>query len=297
MKMKKIALVILAIAGLMCFSPLNGFAFSLYNNYAGQLEFHFQAWDDGTTYTPEVVAGAWTGYWLPSDGGAKVFDSTYGINDHDQDSWGVGTVTSITKVPTGPLWSQIPGGETLDIHLYGLDDDFVKGTFDALGNPTGLHIESVPTNGSAYLDVYLGPGANDFDPTVKANALSTVTDGTKFLRLEFVPVGPNGVVYTTDYTPSLLGLPTTGNGSGYLKVVHGWGDATWEDIFDSNTYDSVSPGADFYLYNDYSTSGAGQWLVKAQDPVTGYATPEPASMLMLGLGILGCASLRRKTAA
>lgn len=291
--MKRILLMSVVIVGIVSMAATQGFAFSLYNNYTGPLNIHFEAWNDGTTYTAELDgSGAWTGYWIPDDGGAKVLDSTYGVADGDVDSYGVGTVTSITKVPTGPIWTPpFDGSETLDTHLYGLDDNMVQGVFDLSGNLTGFRVETVGSTatGGAYLDLYLGPGAAAFDPLNKPAAIGTVTDGTPFLRLRFVPVGANGTVYTTVFDTSL-----TGHGYGYLEVVTGWGDPQWESIFDSNYYDSISPGADFYLYNDYGTDNAPPWLVKAQDPVTGYAIPEPASMAIFGLGLLGLGAIRRK---
>jgi len=291
--MKKLFGVLLVVA-LFGFLPKSGFAFSLYGDYIGPLEFHFQAWDDGTTYIPQVDgSGNWTGMWIPSDSGAAVADNTYGVADGDVDSYGIGTVTSITKVPTGSLWAPpLDGSETLDIHLYGLDDDFVQGSFDTSGNPTGFSVETIgsTTTGGAFLDVYLGPGPTTFDPTNanKTLGIASVTDGTPFLRLKFVPVGPNGTVYSTSYSANLVG-----HGDGYLEVVTGWGDPAWEAVFDSDAYDSVYTGADFYLYNDYNTVGATPWLVKAQDPVTGAAIPEPATMVLMGIGLAG-AALRRK---
>lgn len=286
--MKKIILTALFVA----FIVPSAFAFSL-GGYVGPVEIKFYDYTIGRAYT---LTG---GQWIPEGpraglpGGAQpLTNGTYYPVGADsvEDSWGVLGVAGI--YPGGslvPLW--VPSvNEELTAYYYGFNDAYIAST------ATGIDLGNV----GGMLDLYLDTTTNfTAAPSPYANARPAggidawgVTDGTLFLSTTVtpgvVPAMPNLTRYETVQG---LSFPYTGSGSMYLTVTGG----SHAGLFDSNGY--LGGNADLYSIFNFGPVGAYVWDSKSSDPTYGDIVPEPASMVLFGIGMLGLATLRRKKVA
>jgi hypothetical protein len=267
--MKKLLLTLVLV--LVAVSP--ALAFDL-GSYVGPVVFDFQNYDVGTIWPSGFANSA----------------------DGKTDSFAVLTVAAITKPDSTVLWSQTPG-EAIEGMVYGLDDDDVA--IGIVGPLTFFAINSI----GGKVDLYLG--SQDLNqsaepkPTMPFAGLGAPTDlwnatnGASFLSLEFVPgIDIDNTTYQSSFSINSSGT-ISGIGNGYMKVVGG----AYASMFDSNVYDSISPSADFYFTNGFnniqSTFG---WLVRSDGTANGTVIPEPASMILMGIGLAGAARLRRRTA-
>lgn len=278
--------VLIAVAMLMlAVSP--ALAFDL-GGYLGPVTFVFANLDTGTLY--------------PAD------TSLTGQADGEGDSFGILTVVSILNSNTlTPVWSP-SAGEAIEGWFYGIDDNDVtlngvgQGTIESVGGKVDLYL-STPNLLTTTGPVPTMPMADLNAPTDIWN----VTDGTLFLSLDLVP-GINTLSgdLTTTYHQDIDSIltPIEGGGTGYLAVTGG----AYQTAFDSNGFDSIYPGADFVFQLQFRGSDPSQvinpgptpaqqaagWLVKSEGGAQGEVIPEPASMILMGIGLFGAARLRRK---
>lgn len=284
--MKKVFALLLTL-GLIAGSAPVASAFSLVGDYTGPLEIKFSDWSKSTIY-------------LTDSGG-------YGKADGTEDAFGIFKISTIKDLIGTTLWYDGKDGEELTGMYYGIDDDFWALTDgpdpDLL--PDALNVQSL----TADIDVYLD-SSPDFTPVggPLARIGSTypgATDGSLFLKLK---VGPgikfgNGIIAddhigyddNIDFSTS----PFTGDGAFYADVTGG----SHAGLFDSNVHcltddSGATVCRDFFGQFDTTYKTAFGWPLVSEDPLSGHAVPEPASMLLLGSGFIGMvgARLRKKNA-
>ena len=292
-KMMKARLIVL-IVGLVAFFYSYGFDLG---GYTGPIELKFYDWTIGRQY--EYDDGVWYSEGARNGlagGNRDLEDWEYTDPDGIADSWGIITLTQITDSDGRGRWSNSSTEEITGV-IWGFDDTLIGQ--EASGATVlqergwiALYLDTSPDfNPDAFSD-------NDFDHMPDGWVASGpelswdpwgATDGELFLLLEAVPgVSPLYPDATRSETVGGLTSPFSGHGSGYFKVIGG--SYAW--LFDSNAYNDVYPGADIYAIFNFGGEGRYDFDAKSSDPSSGFATPEPTSLLLLGGGLLGLAGLR-----
>jgi len=214
------------------------------------------------------------------------------ISGNGQQLTGIFTVTSISNAvnPAIIYWSAGQGGAELNgrfdnllsQNFSGTGVNFAGGTFTVFASQAGSF---QPGAGG-------GPPTNQNAQLCSANAGGVC--GPAWLTANFVP----GIFDTPGSTVTLASTfqttnPQTGKGSGYLGVTPG---GTQSAAFDTNGFTFTNfPAADIFLNTDFFACTivvgpcANGWPVISQDPALARRVPMPATLLLLGLGVLGVA--------
>lgn len=233
------------------------------------------------------------------------------ITQSGQSLFGIFNITSITNL-TGSVTYWSGNGVTDGTQLVGLFTGLTSTVPGVEGgssiNFTGgqLAIYNV-ANGS-----YNPAAAKNSDPAIVANRNALLCGGvacpTAWATANFVPGILDSIGNTTVTLDAALAptSPATATGNGYLSMAaNAFGAGTNNGAFDSNEFTFLTPGnnpADLFLKSDFSacptatTPGctSDSWQVISEDPVTARRIPEPGTLMLLGVALLGATAAMRK---
>jgi len=279
--MKKLLLFLGLTALAITISTSQAFAFSLEMNgnpYLGPIQFKYNDYDWGTIY-----------------GANTIFDNE-GAGSGETNSYGIFNVTQILGQTNVGTWVEVwspTASEALEGWFYGLSDDKVdlnasgQGTIYSVGGIIEMYL------GSQNMNITAGPNA--VAPTLGNPPTDNwdAADGTLFLSANFVP-GAALTDTTTTYAQQINSIanPLLGSGEAYLSLTGG----LYAPMLDTNGY--LGGTADLKMQANFNGPAEYGWIAESFDPVRGTVIPEPSSMLLFGMGMVGLATrLRRKKVA
>jgi len=218
-------------------------------------------------------------------------------------------------------------GDTDDIRLHnGAASYFADGTtpvpdLDGDGAPDiglAIFLHNSDTYATA---IQNGPSALDISSTALLDKIpdyAGITDGTLQALFDITSGAASKFAFEPSSNPlpdidvslALNGFPTTGNGSFYANMVKpdGSGDYVpdsdaYNSPFDKLVLDGITTGIDgprdlkgqfnFRPHPDQGNPDYG-WDSNSEDPLFGKAVPEPATLSLLGIGLLGAAARSRR---
>ena len=201
-----------------------------------------------------------------------------GVNSVGDGYRGLIRLTSIDTPGGAPLWSQSGNGQE------------ITGTIE------GLLISSITTLAVGYnvqftggvIKLYLDSTpeyANPATGLAPANFVDSDT-GNTFLELTFnTGIRPDSPTTTQDSVVSGLTNPLSGTGTFYADVTGG----DFASMFNSDAFSTAFGKRDIHARSDIEGPGNFGFTLNSDDPAAAQVVPEPGTMALVGIGLLGFA--------
>ena len=229
--------------------------------------------------------------------------------DGTEDNWGIAKVTSIwNTVPLSDIqvWSDEPDdNKSLRVFFYGLDLAY----WDSNTGDYGM----TALSSGAYLEIYEWDAEwNDSIINAGNRSGSTFTGitngGTLLAKFEFTYGVTSDQDIVASGTTTTINNPPVGTGQAFLKIVDGLYKDVWninrEELlksahFADKDFDptQVDPDADLYIQFNFEplpSSDTTGFHLSSEDPAIGATIPEPASLMLVGTGLLAIGMLVRR---
>lgn len=293
----KISAVVVAVGlALAAAGSANAFIIS-----AGDFKISVDNYDSGTTGYGNAAGVKCLNSTAGCDAvaGISLAPGSVGSTNTSADTMGIFSVLSVTRISN----NQAMFTRGVDGYLTGVFGNLVDRTVDVQCGVTGCNTTALAQGGTFAIYQNAADYNSTFGPFVTADVdlndarYKSITDtGSLYLQGIFaagVIAGDTTTTYLTQYNNAT----TSGGGQGFVDLTGGSALAQFNTNAQCNLLDPGAPCHDLYLSTTFFTSplaSANGWTVVSTSQLTGNAIPEPGSLALVALAMLGVGAATRR---